>query len=144
MRRFSANAAPQPRRELYDACMKGTCIFCDLDPARVIEQNASAVAIADGFPVSPGHTLVIPRRHAASYFDMDAAERQALWDLVETVRLRLDRERHPDGFNIGINVGEAAGQTVMHMHIHVIPRYVGDMADPRGGVRHVIPGKGKY
>lgn len=124
--------------------MTSACIFCNLDPARILEENASAVAIADGFPVNPGHTLVIPRRHVETYFEVTPEERDALWDLVEVARARLEDERHPDGYNIGINVGKASGQTVMHLHIHVIPRFAGDMADPRGGVRHVIPEKGKY
>jgi diadenosine tetraphosphate (Ap4A) HIT family hydrolase len=87
---------------------------------------------------------VVPRRHVASYFDVTPEERQALWDMVERARKWLREKHHPDGFNLGVNVGESAGQTVMHLHIHVIPRYQGDMEDPRGGVRGVIPGKQQY
>ena len=120
------------------------CVFCNLDPRKELNGNALAMTILDGFPVSPGHTLVIPRRHMETYFEVTPEERAALWELVEVTRERLEREYRPDGYNIGINVGRAAGQTVMHLHVHVIPRYTGDMADPRGGVRHVIPEKGKY
>jgi diadenosine tetraphosphate (Ap4A) HIT family hydrolase len=103
-----------------------------------------AFAIRDRYPVSPGHTLVIPRREVATYFDATAEEKAALWALVEEVKARLDRELRPDGYNVGFNAGEASGQTVLHLHLHVIPRFRGDVADPRGGVRHVIPGRGNY
>jgi diadenosine tetraphosphate (Ap4A) HIT family hydrolase len=107
-----------------------------------IAANALAFAISDRFPVSLGHTLVVTRRVVVSWFDATAAERAALLDLVDTVRQRLDVSHRPAGYNVGVNVGEAAGQTVAHLHVHVIPRYRGDVDDPRGGVRHVIPGKG--
>src|SRR6516164_894198 len=106
--------------------------------------NDSAFAIADGFPVSPGHALVIPRRVIASWWEATDAERADMLALVDEVKDRLDAELRPDGYNVGFNSGAAAGQTVGHLHIHVIPRYQGDVADPRGGVRHVIPGKGNY
>jgi diadenosine tetraphosphate (Ap4A) HIT family hydrolase len=109
-----------------------------------IAENALAFAIRDGFPVSPGHTLVVPKRLVATWFDATRDEQHALLDLVDLVKAQLDAEFHPDGYNIGWNAGAAAGQTVMHLHIHVIPRYLGDMPDPRGGVRHVIPSKGNY
>jgi superfamily II DNA or RNA helicase/diadenosine tetraphosphate (Ap4A) HIT family hydrolase len=109
-----------------------------------VASNALAFAIRDGFPVSPGHTLVIPKREIPSWFDATAEERTAIFELVDQVKAALDAELHPDGYNIGINCGEAAGQSVMHLHVHVIPRYVGDVPKPRGGVRHVIPGKGDY
>ena len=98
----------------------------------------------DSYPVSKGHTLVIPKRHISSYFECTDNERLELWSLVEQVKTELEDTFAPDGFNIGINVGEVAGQTVPHMHIHVIPRYSGDIDDPRGGVRGVIPEKQKY
>ncbi len=120
------------------------CPFCgDLD-SRAICGNDLAVAIPDGYPVSPGHTLIIPRRRVASWFDLCQEEVQAVFDLVAKARERLDQEHRPDGYNIGINVGSAAGQTVFHVHVHLIPRYVHDVPQPRGGVRHVIPGKGDY
>ena len=104
----------------------------------------TVLAIRDGYRVSPGHTLLIPRRHVGSYFDATADEKGALWAAVERIKLSLDDEFSADGYNVGINVGEAAGQTVPHLHVHVIPRFDGDMDDPRGGVRGVIPGKQKY
>ena len=119
-------------------------IFLARDASTWMASNRLAFAIADGFPVSHGHTLVIPRRLVATWFDATRDEHHALMDLVDEVKRLLDAQHQPDGYNIGINVGAAAGQTVMHLHIHVIPRYNGDVPDPRGGVRHVIPGKGNY
>ncbi len=98
----------------------------------------------DGFPVSPGHALIVPRRHAPGWFDATSGEQQELMTSIELVRNVIEEKYRPDGFNIGINVGASAGQTVPHLHVHVIPRYSGDVGDPRGGVRHVIPGKGNY
>ena len=109
-----------------------------------VAANALAFAIRDGFPVSPGHTLVIPRRLVATWFEATREEQLAILELVDEVKARLDAELRPDGYNIGINAGVAAGQTVMHLHVHLIPRYSGDVADPRGGVRHLMPGKGNY
>lgn len=109
-----------------------------------VASNALAFAIRDGFPVSPGHTLIVPRRLVATWFDATREEQQAILELVDAVRRSLDVELRPDGYNVGFNAGAAAGQTVMHLHVHVIPRFAGDVADPRGGVRHVIPGKGNY
>ena len=103
-----------------------------------------AVVIRDGFPVSPGHTLIIPRRHVGSFFDVTDAERADLMSLLAAARDELEREFHPAGYNVGINDGAAAGQTVPHLHIHLIPRYAGDRADPRGGVRWVMPEKAAY
>lgn len=124
--------------------MKGSCPFCELDPGRVIAENGSCLAIRDGFPVSPGHTLIIPRRHVASYFDLTDAERRDMMKLMEKCREELVAESNPDGFNVGFNDGAAAGQTVMHLHLHLIPRFEGDVPDPRGGVRWVVPDKVKY
>ena len=110
-----------------------------------VAANSLAFAIRDAFPVSPGHTLVITKRPVATWFEATREEQQALLDLVEVVKRDLDAQTpRPDGYNVGFNAGEAAGQTVMHLHVHVIPRYRGDMDDPRGGVRHVIPWKGNY
>jgi diadenosine tetraphosphate (Ap4A) HIT family hydrolase len=120
------------------------CPFCNFKHFRVIAGNDLALALRDEHPVSEGHTLVLPRRHVSSWFEVNEDERLAIIDLLDRVRERLDTERHPDGYNIGINDGEAAGQTVMHVHVHLIPRYQGDVADPRGGVRHVIPDRGNY
>jgi diadenosine tetraphosphate (Ap4A) HIT family hydrolase len=102
------------------------------------------VAVRDSFPVSPGHTLVIPRRHIGSFFELWAEERAAMLALLDSAKAGVEAEFHPDGYNIGINDGSAAGQTVPHLHIHLIPRYAGDTPDPRGGVRWVLPAKAKY
>lgn len=121
------------------------CPFCQIDQERVVASNELAVAIRDGYPVNPGHTLVIPRRHLDSWFDASRQEQAAMLELVEVIKAGLDQgEPRPDGFNIGINVGEAAGQTVMHLHVHLIPRFAGDVDDPRGGVRWVVPERGNY
>jgi diadenosine tetraphosphate (Ap4A) HIT family hydrolase len=124
--------------------MMKPCGFCTLAPARVIAENELAVVVRDGFPVSPGHTLIIPRRHIESFFDLAGEERTAMLTLLDSAKTELETEFHPDGYNIGINDGVAAGQTVAHLHIHLIPRYVADSADPRGGVRWVLPKKAKY
>ncbi len=119
--------------------------FLKVPESEWVAANALAFAIRDRYPVSPGHTLVIPRRPVATWFEATPEEQRALFELVDEVKRGLDTSpRPPDGYNLGINVGEAAGQTVFHLHVHVIPRFQGDMADPRGGVRHVIPGKGNY
>ncbi len=102
------------------------------------------LALWDLYPISPGHALVIPRRHMPSLFDATEAERSALLAMVNTTKAIIDERHRPDGYNIGVNVGAAAGQTVFHLHIHVIPRFAGDVDDPRGGVRHVIPAKANY
>lgn len=124
--------------------MPGDCPFCAPNPGQVIFESELCIGLWDGFPVSEGHALVIPRRHVATWFDATPAEQSALLSGIERVRQEILRRYQPDGFNIGINVGAAAGQTIFHLHIHVIPRYRGDVPDPRGGVRHVIPRKGNY
>lgn len=127
-----------------DITNKTTCPFCNPDFCRIILINTHAFAIYDGFPVSPGHCLIIPKRHISSFFEATREEQTALLDLLAEMQGMLVKERHTDGFNIGINVGEAAGQTVMHLHIHLIPRYAGDQPDPRGGVRWIFPDKADY
>lgn len=102
------------------------------------------IVIRDGFPISEGHTLIIPKRHIASFFECTAEERSALFTALDLARQELDHSLSPDGYNIGINDGPAAGQTVGHLHIHLIPRYRGDQTDPRGGVRWIFPDKAKY
>ena len=116
-----------------------SCPFCSLPAERVLGQNAHALWIRDGFPVSPGHSLVIPKRHIGSFFETSPQERAGLLELLDQAQAAAGAEFHPDGFNIGINDGAAAGQTVPHLHIHLIPRFRGDQPDPRGGVRWVIP-----
>lgn len=119
------------------------CVFCQGDRSRVLDDEL-AYALRDAYPVSPGHTLVICKRHVATYFNATPQEREAIWAAVEQVKADLDATVQPDGYNVGFNAGPAAGQTVMHLHVHVIPRFVGDTKDPRGGVRGVIPSKQKY
>jgi len=109
-----------------------------------VARNANGVVIRDGFPVSPGHTLVIPLRHVRSFFELTNEERQDLFALLDSAKARIDIELSPQGYNIGVNDGLVAGQTVPHLHIHLIPRYRGDRADPRGGVRWIIPEKADY
>lgn len=123
------------------------CPFCQIPPERIIAQNEHAFVIRDAFPVSPGHTLIIPKRHIASFFETKQEEKIALLELLDEVGALLaapDVPNKPDGYNIGINDGAAAGQTVPHLHIHLIPRYQGDVEDPRGGVRWVLPEKASY
>ncbi|MDG2130856.1 MAG: DEAD/DEAH box helicase family protein [Fuerstiella sp.] len=123
-----------------------TSPFQQIQEADWVAANDVAFAIRDGFPVTPGHTLVMTRRVVPTWFEASADEQMGLMQLVNDVKLQLDKELtpKPDGYNVGFNSGDAAGQTVQHVHIHVIPRRKGDMADPRGGVRHVIPERGNY
>lgn len=121
------------------------CPFCDrIAVGNVIDGNDSATALLDGYPLNPGHCLVVPRRHVADFFDLSQPEQADIWRLVAELKARLDRERAPAGYNVGVNVGAAAGQTVWHAHVHLIPRHAGDVEDPRGGVRWVVPAKAPY
>lgn len=119
------------------------CLFCT-DPQGVSLDNELAYSARDSFAASPGHSLVIPKRHVASFFDLTAEEINACMELIAEERKLLDAEFSPDGYNIGVNIGPAAGQSIFHVHIHIIPRYKGDVENPQGGVRHVIPKKGHY
>ncbi|HEX9182703.1 MAG TPA: HIT family protein [Burkholderiales bacterium] len=119
------------------------CIFCR--PQReILAKNDLAIAVFDTYPVSPGHSLVLPLRHAVMIWDLSAEEFDACFRLVRELKPILEARFKPDAFNVGVNCGEAAGQSVWHAHIHVIPRYKGDNPNPRGGVRNVIPLKAKY
>lgn len=120
------------------------CPFCTLPRNRILAESALALVIRDAFPVSPGHTLIVPRRHIRSFFEASAAERVEMLALLDAAKEQLDKELCPAGYNIGINDGEAAGQTVVHLHLHLIPRHRGDAADPRGGVRWVLPERARY
>jgi diadenosine tetraphosphate (Ap4A) HIT family hydrolase len=120
------------------------CPFCTIPKSQIIISNPVAIAFRDGFPVSDGHTLVVPRIHVESLFDLSLKDQALVWALVAEVREVLKKEYQPSGFNIGINDGAAAGQTVGHTHVHIIPRYAGDVKDPRGGIRWVFPDKAKY
>jgi len=122
----------------------GDSPFLAVSGSEWLAANDSAFVIADRFPVSPGHALVVPRRVVDTWWEATDAERADILALVDEVKHRLDAELQPDGYNVGFNSGAAAGQTIGHLHIHVIPRYRGDVPDSRGGVRHVIPGKGNY
>ena len=121
------------------------CPFCSLDTERVLEFTENAAALRDGYPVTELHTLVIPKRHVATYFDLTDEERQGIHELLESQQEKIGAEDSSvEGFNIGWNCGEVAGQTVFHAHVHLIPRRKGDVENPRGGVRHIIDGKGEY
>jgi diadenosine tetraphosphate (Ap4A) HIT family hydrolase len=120
------------------------CPFCTLDPARIIGECTLTLTLWDGFPVSPGHALIIPRRHLPSWSGATVDEKQALISAIDDARELIDGLHGPNGYNIGFNDGRAAGQTVMHLHMHVIPRYDGDVPDPRGGVRWVMPSRARY
>lgn len=122
--------------------MRSECPFCQ--PMESIALNNLAFAIFDQYPVNEGHVLIIPKRHVADFFDLSNEEKQAILSLLDESRDLLVRKYSPDGFNVGINCGKAAGQTVFHVHVHLIPRYTGDVANPTGGVRGVIPEKRIY
>lgn len=124
------------------------CPFCNIekaiDESRIIYQDSTWIAILDNYPVSKGHTLLIPKRHCKTYFDLNFIELESVGVTIGVIKRLLDTKYNPDGYNIGINCGEAAGQTVHHCHIHIIPRYNGDCENPRGGVRGVIPSRMDY
>jgi len=120
------------------------CPFCDLEPRRRWIETEIAVAAPDLYPAAPGHTLVLAWRHVGSIFELTAHEQAAVWALVAEVRERLRTEYRPDAFTVGINDGLAAGQTIPHAHVHVIPRHLGDVPDPTGGLRGILPHKARY
>ena len=120
------------------------CPFCTLPKKRIQVASDLGLIVRDAFPISPGHTLIIPKRHVGSFFDLSSDEREDLMSLLGTAKANVEAEFKPDGYNIGINDGPVAGQTVPHLHVHLIPRYKGDMPDPRGGVRWIIPDKADY
>ena len=133
---------------MLDSMGISDCPFCliaeESNENELIAVNRSAVAFFDKYPVSQGHALVIPKRHEGNFFRLLPEEQLDVWKLLNEVHLVLSDMFQPDGFNVGINVAEAGGQTVEHAHVHLIPRYGGDIEDPRGGVRWVIPGKAPY
>ncbi len=121
------------------------CPFCErIEAGDVVEQNTLAATFPDGYPLSDGHTLIVPIRHEPNFFKLTVPEQEAILSLARVAQERLGKAESVDGFNVGINVGEAAGQTVGHAHVHVIPRRAGDVEDPRGGVRWVIPDRAAY
>lgn len=118
--------------------------FSSVEIERVIFEDEDVVAFYDGYPISPGHALVVAKQVTPSLFDLPPLMRQHIWEAVSKVRSILQKRHSPDGFNVGLNDGPAAGQTINHAHIHVIPRYKGDQPDPRGGVRWIFPDKARY
>jgi len=120
------------------------CPFCTLPVSRILARNDFAIILRDAYPVTPGHTLVMPVRHVSSFFETTHSERKAMLALLDLAKQQLQAEFNPAGYNIGINDGAAAGQTIAHLHMHLIPRYPGDRTDPRGGVRWVMPDKADY
>ena len=114
-----------------------SCIFCDYKKDEYIAENELAFAIYDKFPVNKGHALIIPKRHFETFFEATEEEIKAIYSLLHQVKKIIDSELKPAGYNVGINVGYYAGQTVMHLHVHLIPRYKGDVENPRGGVRNI-------
>jgi diadenosine tetraphosphate (Ap4A) HIT family hydrolase len=114
-----------------------------IEDGKMIE-NELAYALTDTNPVSLGHCLIVTRRHVAEFFEATTEEKNAIFDLIDEMKLIIDKKHNPDGYNIGVNIGKAAGQSVPHIHIHMMPRYTGDIENPRGGVRGVIPNKQKY
>jgi diadenosine tetraphosphate (Ap4A) HIT family hydrolase len=121
-----------------------TCAFCKLKTEKFLGENDHAVWILDIHPVSPGHSLIVPKRHVESFFDTTSAERDGILSLLDRAREHVLRNHAPSGYNIGINEGPAAGQTVQHLHVHLIPRFVGDSEASKGGVRWVIPERADY
>ena len=122
----------------------GHCAFCGVDRGRIAWSSPLAIALWDVYPISLGHALIVPRRHAASWSELTADEKSALTAGVDAVRALIDERYQPDAYNVGFNDGAAAGQTIMHFHVHVVPRYQGDVSDPRGGIRWVLPDKAAY
>lgn len=117
-----------------------TCPFCGISKDQLFYDGPSVVGIWDSHPVSPGHALLIPKRHAPTWFDTTPEERAELIAAIDYARTSIEKTHAPDGYNIGVNIGSAAGQTVFHVHLHVIPRYLGDTPNPRGGIRKVLRG----
>lgn len=128
--------------------MASECVFCDIEKnseEKILFSSDNFIAVWDSYPVSPGHILLITKEHRRDYFGLNEKECGELNGMIRRAReFILSRGHSPDGYNIGMNCGRAAGQTVMHFHCHVIPRYSGDVEEPRGGVRHCIPHKGRY
>lgn len=120
------------------------CPFCEVEPERVRLETEVGLAIGDLFPVVRGHILIIPRSHVQSIYNLTASEQAAFWELTREARDLLIEELQPDGFTIGINEGMAAGQSVAHSHVHVIPRFLGDVVDPTGGIRAIFPNRARY
>lgn len=121
-----------------------SCAFCEIDKERILFEDDACYATFDKYPVSEGHILIIPQRHVETVFDLKPYEVERMHYMLQKVKEMLDKEYSPAGYNVGFNCGEAGGQTVKHCHMHVIPRYDGDVTSPRGGIRGVIPEKQSY
>jgi diadenosine tetraphosphate (Ap4A) HIT family hydrolase len=115
------------------------CPFCTVSRHNIVAENTHSYAIYDKFPVQQGHMLFIPKRHVETFFDASPEETASIFELMRECKAMLDETYHPDGYNIGVNVGVYGGQTIPHLHVHLIPRYKGDVPDPRGGVRNIVP-----
>ena len=126
--------------------MQNNCLFCEIysDKSIIIYENSLFWSLFDKNPVTKGHALLIPKKHVVSFFDLDSKDFENLFEGMNEVKKIIDKKYSPDAYNIGINDGETAGRTIHHLHIHLIPRYKGDVKNPMGGVRNVIPGKGEY
>ncbi len=124
--------------------MSNDCIFCNLRDERIILECEHTITFIDTYPASPGHSLVVPKRHFATYFEANDDEILAIGQAVQKAKKILDEEFFPDAYNIGINNGEAAGQSIKHLHVHIIPRYKGDVKDPKGGVRWILKDRANY
>ncbi len=120
------------------------CPFCEPDPSVIMLETTNCRVLRDGFPVSSGHALIVPKAHIPDWFSVPTELQHELADLIDLTKQEIEKDHQPDGYNVGFNAGEAAGQTVAHLHIHVIPRYQGDLDDPRGGIRWVLPDKANY
>ncbi|MBO8173100.1 MAG: HIT family protein [Bacillaceae bacterium] len=120
------------------------CPFCTLPDKQILIQNDLAIAFYDKYPVQHGHLLIIPKRHVETYFDATEQEIKAIHLLIREGKQIIDEKYKPDGYNIGVNVGKYGGQTIFHLHFHLIPRYKGDVEDPRGGIRNAIPNLTPY
>ena len=123
---------------------EAACPFCNLPAGQILFKNRLVFAILDKFPATSGHLLVIPFRHVASFWELEEEEMAATNAMLKRCKSFIDEKFAPQGYNVGVNIGKDAGQTVMHVHIHLLPRYEGDVEDPVGGVRHTLPGKGNY
>ena len=124
--------------------MEKNCVFCEADPARIIFEDDACYAMFDAFPVNKGHTLIVPKRHVVTVFELKPYEVERMHYMMQKVKEMLDKEFSPAGYNVGYNCGEAGGQTINHCHMHIIPRYDGDVVSPRGGIRGVVPEKQSY
>ena len=132
------------QQQIQQQVQQPECRFCRTRPGRALIRGEHCFAGWDRHPVNPGHMLVIPYRHFPTYFDAPPEVKREMWEMVDRARAIIEREHHPDGYNIGVNVGEDAGQSIMHLHIHIIPRYKGDVENPKGGIRGVVPARQHY